>query len=84
MSARTVVRNPWHEKPLLAYWNRDFSKPRDRRSNLRDIIRARLRETPRGRGNKAWGRWEQMNKPRLGEIVWPFYALPTGLERVQS
>ena len=61
-------------KPLTALWNLDFSKPITRRANLRRAIRNRLHMQPKGKGNKAWKRADQLDR-EPGTIIWPDYAL---------
>lgn len=60
--------------PLIKTWNLDFTLYR--RENTRRFLRYQLRCSPKGRGNEAWRRVENMNRPEPGTILWPDYALP--------
>jgi hypothetical protein len=59
--------------PLICAWNRDFSKQSTRRDNIRRFMRCELRSNPKGRGNKAWKRYESMMRDPA-YLVWPDYA----------
>lgn len=59
----------WYAKLSNDYWTRTNAR-RDMRHRLRDQTTA----NPKGKGNKAWKRYEAlMNDPDC--IVWPEYAL---------
>jgi hypothetical protein len=57
---------------IAGQWNRDFSK--DRPQRVRHQMRQNLIVKRKGRGNKAWRRYESMLRdPAV--LIWPDYAI---------
>mgnify|MGYP001360953019 FL=1 len=63
---------------IAGQWNRDFSSRVERIYNVRRTMRQNLTCARKGRGNRAWKRYEAMMRDPA-YLVWPDYVLHTPL-----